>query len=67
MKPCPFCFSDGRVQRMRGVAGESMFAIACTNDQCLAVGPLASTETEAVKKWDSRNLNISRKPRNAPS
>jgi hypothetical protein len=44
---------------MRGVAGESMFAIACANAQCLAVGPLASTEAEALKKWNARNLNIS--------
>lgn len=60
MKPCPFCFGDGRVQRMRGVAGESIFAIACTNDKCLAVGPFAPSEVEAVKKWDARNLNITR-------
>jgi hypothetical protein len=44
---------------MRGMAGSAMFAIGCTNDQCLAVGPVASTEAEALKKWDARNLNIS--------
>ena len=59
MKHCPFCFGNGRVQRMRGMAGDMMFAIACTNDKCLAVGPLAGSEAEAQKKWDARNMNIS--------
>jgi len=45
---------------MHGAAGASMFAIACTNDKCLAVGPLAATEVEAHKKWDARNMNIAR-------
>src|SRR6185436_5603649 len=30
MRQCPFCFSDGRVQRMRGLAGASMFAFWST-------------------------------------
>lgn len=55
MKPCPFCFSNGRIQRMRGADATPMFAIACTNDKCLAVGPLAQTEDEVVKKWEARD------------
>ena len=60
MKPCPFCFGNGRIQRMRGAAGIPIFAIACTNEKCLTVGPLAATEVEAHKKWDARNMNIAR-------
>lgn len=62
MKPCPFCFADGRVQRQRGVAGEILFTIACTSDRCLAIGPIGKSEEDAVKKWEARNMNITMAP-----
>jgi hypothetical protein len=43
---------------VRGAAAELLHAIGCTNDRCLAVGPLARSETEADQKWNTRNLNI---------
>jgi hypothetical protein len=58
MKPCPFCFSDGRPQKIRGAAAEMLHAIGRSNDQCLAVGPIGRNESEAEQKWNLRNLNI---------
>jgi hypothetical protein len=58
MKLCPFCSTEPKLARARGALNEIIYTVACRNDQCLAVGPIGTSEAEAERKWNERNLNL---------
>jgi hypothetical protein len=50
-QPCPFCRCAQLWMWDKGVPGK--FAVACSNPDCAATGPVAETERDAVARWNT--------------
>ena len=51
MRECPFCASDD-VGPEEFSGDTPVWSVTC--DECGAMGPISSSEKEAVEKWDDR-------------
>lgn len=53
LSPCPFCDSEDVNLKL---LGDAEMAIACNH--CLAVGPLAGCEDDAIEFWNERHDGV---------
>lgn len=54
--PCPFCGSDGVIEKVEAVLGVRK-SVGCNTEECMGYqsNVTFSTEREAVKAWNKRS------------
>lgn len=53
-KSCPFCGSSNVRVAVPHPRDHKKYAVLCYNEECMADGPTAATQEEAVELWQSR-------------
>lgn len=51
IKPCPFCGSEGRIG-FTGYMGLEFTRVKCSDEFCLASGPIRRTDDDAIEVWN---------------
>lgn len=49
-KKCPFCKGKNLMWEKLGI----VYFVACDNSECFAEGPVASSQSGALEKWNER-------------